>query len=51
VTRSGTLATSRGPDAQLGSGSRQRGIGGDPINGSSFVDMLALFEQDPETER
>ena len=26
------------------------GIGGDPINGSSFVDMLALFEQDPETE-
>ena len=26
------------------------GIGGDPINGSSFVDMLKLFEQDPETE-
>jgi malate-CoA ligase subunit alpha len=26
------------------------GIGGDPINGSSFVDILALFEQDPETE-
>jgi malate-CoA ligase subunit alpha len=26
------------------------GIGGDPINGSSFVDMLALFEQDAETE-
>ena len=26
------------------------GIGGDPINGSSFVDMLALFEEDPETE-
>ena len=26
------------------------GIGGDPINGSSFVDHLKLFEQDPETE-
>ena len=26
------------------------GIGGDPINGSSFVDMLELFEEDPETE-
>jgi succinyl-CoA synthetase alpha subunit len=26
------------------------GIGGDPVNGSSFVDMLRLFEDDPETE-
>ena len=26
------------------------GIGGDPINGSSFKDVLALFEADPETE-
>jgi malate-CoA ligase subunit alpha len=26
------------------------GIGGDPINGSSFVDHLALFEKDPDTE-
>src|SRR3989454_12837759 len=26
------------------------GIGGDPINGSSFVDMLALFEEDTETD-
>lgn len=26
------------------------GIGGDPINGSDFVDMLKLFNQDPETE-
>jgi len=25
------------------------GIGGDPINGSSFADIPALFEQDPET--
>jgi malate-CoA ligase subunit alpha len=26
------------------------GIGGDPINGSSFLDHLMLFEQDPETK-
>jgi succinyl-CoA synthetase alpha subunit len=26
------------------------GIGGDPVNGTSFVDMLAMFEEDPETE-
>jgi malate-CoA ligase subunit alpha len=26
------------------------GIGGDPINGSSFLDHLQLFEEDPETE-
>ncbi len=26
------------------------GIGGDPIIGSSFVDMLKLFDQDPDTE-
>jgi len=26
------------------------GIGGDPINGSSFRDILELFEQDPDTD-
>ena len=26
------------------------GIGGDPVNGTSFVDVLPLFEQDPETK-
>jgi succinyl-CoA synthetase alpha subunit len=26
------------------------GIGGDPVNGTNFVDMLRLFEDDPETE-
>ncbi len=26
------------------------GIGGDPIIGSSFVDVLRLFQQDPETD-
>jgi len=26
------------------------GIGGDPVNGTSFTDVLALFEDDPQTE-
>jgi succinyl-CoA synthetase alpha subunit len=27
------------------------GIGGDPVNGTSFVDVLQMFEEDPQTER
>jgi succinyl-CoA synthetase alpha subunit len=27
------------------------GIGGDPINGTGFIDVLELFEHDPKTER
>src|SRR3989475_2523275 len=52
VTRSGTLGYEAASQMQaLGVGiTTSVGIGGDPINGSSFVDILALFEQDPETE-
>ena len=52
VTRSGTLGYEAAAQLQaLGVGvSTSVGIGGDPINGSSFVDILARFEQDPETE-
>lgn len=52
VTRSGTLGYEAAAQMNaLGIGqSTSVGIGGDPINGSSFVDMLKLFEEDPETE-
>jgi succinyl-CoA synthetase alpha subunit len=52
VSRSGTLTYQIGYElAQLGLGnSTIVGIGGDPIVGSSFVDVLERFQADPETE-
>jgi succinyl-CoA synthetase alpha subunit len=52
VSRSGTLTYQIGNElAHLGIGqSTIVGIGGDPVVGSSFVDVLAKFEADPETE-
>ncbi|MCV6547196.1 MAG: succinate--CoA ligase subunit alpha [Cohaesibacter sp.] len=52
IGRSGTLgyeAAAQLKDLGLGV-STSVGIGGDPINGSSFRDILELFENDPETE-
>jgi len=53
VSRSGTLTYQIGHDlTQLGLGnSTIVGIGGDPVVGSSFVEILALFEADPRTEQ
>ncbi len=52
VSRSGTLTYQIGHElAQLGVGnSTIVGIGGDPVVGSSFVDVLERFETDDETE-
>jgi succinyl-CoA synthetase alpha subunit len=52
VSRSGTLTYQIGNEiAQRGFGNSSIvGIGGDPIVGSSFIDVVALYEQDPETE-
>src|SRR5438132_7688339 len=52
VSRSGTLTYQIGNEiAQAGFGcSTIVGIGGDPVPGSSFVDVLELFEGDQQTE-
>ncbi|MGO8907591.1 MAG: succinate--CoA ligase subunit alpha [Solirubrobacteraceae bacterium] len=52
VSRSGTLTYQIGNEiARAGFGcSTIVGIGGDPVPGSSFVDVLELFQQDDQTE-
>jgi succinyl-CoA synthetase alpha subunit len=52
VSRSGTLTYQIGNTlAQRGFGNSSIvGIGGDPIVGSSFIEIVELFEADPETE-
>jgi succinyl-CoA synthetase alpha subunit len=52
VSRSGTLTYQIGHElTQLGLGnSTIVGIGGDPVVGSSFIDILARFEADDETQ-
>jgi succinyl-CoA synthetase alpha subunit len=52
VSRSGTLTYQIGHElTQLGLGnSTIVGIGGDPVVGSSFIDILTLFRDDPQTE-
>jgi succinyl-CoA synthetase alpha subunit len=52
VSRSGTLTYQIGNElAQRGFGNSSIvGIGGDPVPGSSFIDIIEKFEADPETE-
>jgi succinyl-CoA synthetase alpha subunit len=52
VSRSGTLTYQIGNElAQRGFGNSSIvGIGGDPVPGSSFIDIIELFQNDPETE-
>ena len=52
VSKSGTLTYQIGNELkQAGEGNSSIvGIGGDPIVGSDFIDILTMFEADPETE-
>ena len=53
VSRSGTLTYEvlyalKGIDMGI---STCVGIGGDPVNGTNFIDVLRMFEEDPQTEK
>jgi succinyl-CoA synthetase alpha subunit len=52
VSRSGTLTYQIGNVlAQSGFGNSSIvGIGGDPVPGTDFIDVIAMFQEDPETE-
>jgi succinyl-CoA synthetase alpha subunit len=52
VSRSGTLTYQIGNVlAQSGFGNSSIvGIGGDPVPGTDFIDVLGMFQEDPETE-